>query len=330
MTDAPVPASPRVSVLLLAYQQARFVPASAAAVLAQQGGPYEIVFSDDASTDGTYEALCRAADTYRGPHRVVVRRNARNLGIGGHYNALVEAAGGELLFTAAADDVSLPDRVATTVAAWEAHGRRPDLVAGHLLDLDQDDRVHGEIRVDDLAAWHGPDDWTRRRPYIVGAAHAFTRRLFERFGPLHDGLAYEDQILVFRALASGGAITVDRPLVHYRRGGTSSKPRFDDAAQMRAWTQRRVARQQVELDNLLADARVAGCEALVAAHLDDDRRRVRYQLDLLAAPDAAARWALARGASGLPLGWRLRKAAHLQWPQLTLGVRQAAQRLRGR
>jgi glycosyltransferase involved in cell wall biosynthesis len=330
VTDLPSLPPPRVSVLLLAYQQARYVPESAAAVLAQEGGPYEVVMSDDASTDGTWEALCRVAEAYRGPHHVVLRRNPRNLGIGGHYNALLEAASGELLFTAAADDVSLPDRVARSVAAWEAHGRRPDLIAGHLLDLGLDDQVHGEIRVDDLAAWHGPQDWTRRRPYIVGAAHAFTRRLFERFGPLHEGLAYEDQILVFRALSSGGAITVDSPLVRYRRGGTSSRPRFEDAAQLRAWTLRRITRQQVELENLLADARIAGCESLVASHVADDRRRVRYQLDLLTAPDATARWALARAADELPLGWRLRKAAHLQWPGLTLGIRQAMAAVRGR
>jgi glycosyltransferase involved in cell wall biosynthesis len=330
VTETPALPPPRVSVLLLAYQQARFVPASAAAVLAQEGGPYEVVLSDDASTDGTWDALCRVAESYRGPHRVVLRRNPRNLGIGGHYNALLEAASGELLFTAAADDVSLPDRVARSVAAWEAHGRQPDLIAGHLLDLGLDDQVHGEIRVDDLAAWQGPQDWASRRPYLVGAAHAFTRRLFERFGPLHDGLAYEDQILVFRALASGGAVTVDAPLVRYRRGGTSSRPRFDDAGQMRAWTLRRATRQQVELQNLLADARIAGCESLVAEHLADDRRRVRYQLDLLAAPDAASRWAVARAAADLPLGWRMRKAAHLQWPGLTVAVRQAVGALRGR
>lgn len=321
---------PRVTVLLLAYQQARHVPQAVEAVLAQSGGPYEVLLSDDASTDGTHEALQAAVAGYRGPHTVRVRRNPRNLGIGAHYNALVEAASGDLLVTAAADDLSLPGRVERLVAAWEAHGRRPDLVASHLLDMDEDGGLHAPVRVDDLASWRSPDDWAARRPYIVGAAHAFTRRLFDRFGPLHDGLAYEDQILTFRAIASGGAITVDEPLVAWRRGGTSGGPALDDPARWRAWLERRLRRQQVEHANLMADACVAGCEARVGAALADDRRRTAWQLDLLGAAGTGARWRLLRRAPDLPLGWRLRKVAQLQWPGLLTGLKRAQASVRGR
>lgn len=327
---APATASPRVTVLLLAYQQARYVPAAASAVLSQAGGPYEILFSDDASTDGTYEALCAAAVGYRGPHTVRVRRNPRNLGIGAHYNALVEAASGDLLVTAAADDLSLPGRIERLAALWTAHGGRPDLVASHLVDMDEGGRLHDPVRVDDLAAWRSPQDWIARRPFIVGAGHAFTRRLFERFGPLHDGLAYEDQILTFRAIASGGAITVDEALVAWRRGGTSGGAAYDDADRWRAWLERRLRRQRIEHANLLADAQVAGCAAAVADALAGDIRRTAWQLDVLAAGDGAARWRRLRDAPDLPLGWRLRKTAQAQWPALTTGVKRLSAALHRR
>ena len=110
-------AAPRASLLLLAYNQERYAEEAARSCLAQDSEPLEIVFSDDASSDRTHDILSSVAAGYRGPHRVVVRRNETNLGITGHYNWLVEASSGELLITAAADDTSCPDRAARLLAA---------------------------------------------------------------------------------------------------------------------------------------------------------------------------------------------------------------------
>src|SRR5574337_237921 len=98
--------TPRISVLLLACNQQATARAAAESVLAQQCEPLEIVLSDDASSDDTFGVLQAAARAYAGPHQVRVRRSEANLGIGGHYNALVAETRGELLVTAAGDDVS--------------------------------------------------------------------------------------------------------------------------------------------------------------------------------------------------------------------------------
>ena len=215
---------PSVSMLVLTYQQHDLLDQAVANAFAQDCGPIEIVLSDDGSMDGSYERLQALAASYQGPHCVVVRPRTPNLGIAEHYNELLKFARGELLVTAAGDDVSTPDRVQRLVEAWDADGRRADLIASHLIDMDISGGLHDLIRVDDLAQWHGIDDWMRSRPYIVGAGHAFTRRMYERFGPMLPTVAYEDQIMVFRAMAMGGAITVDAPLVHYRRGGAFGQP----------------------------------------------------------------------------------------------------------
>jgi hypothetical protein len=80
------------------------------------------------------------------------------------------------------------------------------------------------LKVDDLAASGGVDGWLRHRPFVIGAGHAFTRRMMRSFGPLDPAIHHEDQIMVFRALATGGAVTVDAALVRYRRGGASATP----------------------------------------------------------------------------------------------------------
>jgi len=300
-------AAPRASLLLLAYNQERYVEEAARSCLAQDSEPLEIVFSDDASNDRTYEILESIAAEYRGPHRVVARRNETNLGITGHYNRLVEASRGELLITAAADDTSHRDRAARLLDAWDATGGRADLISSHLVDLDASGVEHGVLKVDDLAATGTIDAWLRHRPFVVGAGHAFTRRMMQAFGPLDPAIHHEDQIMVFRALALGGAVTVDAPLVRYRRGGASATPTSRTVAQIQAWRVHRLRQEIAERTQLERDAVIAGCADAVAAAFEPLRVRQDYLQRLYDAGSARGRLqALFRGGGPAPV-WRFRK-----------------------
>ncbi len=323
-------ATPRVSLLLLSYRQRAFLDRAVAAAFAQEGEAIEIVLSDDGSDDGSFERLQELAAAYRGPHRVVVRPRSANLGIAGHYNALLRFARGELLVTAAGDDVSAPDRVRRLADAWDANGRRADLIASHLIDMDAQGGLHDVIRVDDLVSWRGTGDWMRKRPYIVGAGHAFTRRMMERFGPLRADLSYEDQIMVFRAMSMGGAITVDAPLVHYRRGGASGKPGFASVEQMTRWTLGRLDRERAEVAQLLADAELADCAERMHAVLDPQIRRDRLMRVLLRRPPWRERWQALRDAAPVPLAWRLRKLIDTAAPDATFRIKRLLQLLHRR
>ena len=103
-------ARPLVSILLIAYNQRELVGQAIAGALAQTYSPLEILISDDASGDGTFEAIQSAVAGYAGPHRVVLNRNEANVGIGAHLSRLAAMSKGELLFVAAGDDISLPQR----------------------------------------------------------------------------------------------------------------------------------------------------------------------------------------------------------------------------
>jgi glycosyltransferase involved in cell wall biosynthesis len=315
------PGGPRASMIVLAYNQEATVRDAVASCLAQECEPIEIILSDDFSTDSTYTILQEMAAAYRGPHRVWARRSERNLGIGEHYNQLVDAASGELLVTAAGDDLSRPSRVARLLAAWDATGGKVDLIASHVNDLDDDGKLHGVMRVDDLSVYRGVDDWSRKRPYIIGAGHAFTRRMMKRFGPMDAGVFYEDQIMVFRAIASGGAATVDEALVDYRRGGTSRRPIFDSMSHMKRWTTRQYNRSLAEIRQLMKDAQVAGCEALMREHVKMDLAKITYQLAIHASTTSDERWAAYHAASPLSVSWRLRKMAHSVFPHASYLVR---------
>ena len=312
---------PRVSLVLLAYNQESTVRRAVQSCFAQDCEPLELVLSDDASSDGTFDVLQQLAADYRGPHTVRARRSATNVGIGEHYNQLLNATSGELLVTAAGDDFSVPHRVRRLIDAWEATGCRADLIASHVIDMDHDGQLHEVMRVDDLSKYRNVHDWAAKRPYIIGAGHAFTRRMMERFGPMLASVFYEDQIMVFRAIAMGGAVTVDEPLVHYRRGGTSRKPAFESDEHMQRWTHRQRGRELAEMEQLVADATVAGCDALVRPTLEAPFRRERYLRAMQGAGNREERWRAFRTATALPFGWRLRKMLHVQFPDATRAVR---------
>ena len=316
---------PAVSLLVLTHQQRSLIDGAVASAFAQDCEPIEIVLSDDGSSDGSHERLLELASAYRGPHRVRVRPHGPNVGIAEHYNQLHAFASGELFITAAGDDASAPDRVRRLVDAWNANGRRADLIASHLIDMDLHGRLHDTIRVDDLARWPDIDAWFAKRPYIVGASHAYTRRMLDRFGPMDRAIAYEDQIMVFRAIASGGAITVDAPLVHYRRGGTSRSPSFDSVDQRAHWTERQLDRILAEMKQLAADAQVAGCAERMQTLMARPLRRDRYLRALMREQSWGERWRLMAEASELPLGWRLRKVLHSTFPSMTFRLKRFLQ-----
>ena len=343
---------PRISLLLLACNQERTVRAAIQSCLAQECEALEIVISDDASADETFRHMREAAADYKGPHQVRVRRNEKNLGIGAHYNALIAETSGALIVTAAGDDISLPQRVCRLAQAWDNSGQTVDLISSDCIHLSLDDRLGDYIHDDDLGSLTLAD-WTRRAPFTVGATHAFTRRVMQRFGAFIDGLWYEDRIMVFPALmsaprpakagrppwgtskvakphllVSGGAITLKEPLVHYRTGGTSKLPHIQSAERLLRWTGTQNQRVLAEIAQLVQDARVAGCEAEVAESLAPTLRRETYIRAMLDAPGIAKRWRHVVSSPQLPLAWRLRKLVNLTWPSQSAGLKRLKARLR--
>ena len=146
VTQAPI-----TSILLLAYNQRALIRDAVRSVLEQEGPPIEILLSDDASTDGTFDELAALARSYQGPHQVIARRNHRNLGIGEHLNTLVRESRGELLVVAAGDDISEPTRARSLQEAWLNSDRKLDLIATPLTAMSEDGGLGATIAVDDLA-----------------------------------------------------------------------------------------------------------------------------------------------------------------------------------
>ncbi|MGF6768779.1 glycosyltransferase involved in cell wall biosynthesis [Paraburkholderia sp. GAS199] len=300
------PERPLVSVLLIAYKQESMVADAVRGILAQTYSPLEIIISDDASPDGTFAAIEAAVRDYRGPHRVVTRHNAANEGISAHLSRLAAMAQGELLFVAAGDDISAPNRCERVVDYWLEHGRRHDLIATDLVAMDQDGQLHERMEPTDLDSYRSFDDWLAQRPWLVGAAHTWSRRLFERFGPMMAGSASEDQIMTFRAIVSGGASSLREPLVRYRRGGLSSKRHHRTTAELIARFRQGNGFALVETEQIQRDAEIAGLGERMRAALAPKVAREQFIQSMFNARGVGERLALLGGAREVKLGLRIR------------------------
>lgn len=209
----------RASVVLLTYNQEAFVQEALQSLLDQDYDDLEIVVSDDCSLDSTWEIIRQTVAKYTGPKRVILNKNEINLGIVGNYFKAFSFVSGDVIFTAAGDDVSLPTRCSACVAYWLSSGCKFDLIACDGYDMSLNGQVLGVKQTDDLEKWD-MSCWAEKRPFMFGASHMMTKRLLQ-LRELDAKLKVEDQCLLFRALLMGGARRLAQPLVKHRRGGVS-------------------------------------------------------------------------------------------------------------
>lgn len=251
----------KASVILLTYNQEQFVEEAFLSLLNQDMDDLEIVVSDDCSSDATWEKIQTLADGYQGSKKIILSRNTENIGIVNNYSAAVKQSTGELIFTAAGDDISLPDRCSKSSQFWLDHEKKFDLVAADGLDMAYDGTILGAKKGDELETWT-IKKWFERRPFFFGASHMMTRKLVG-LAPLDGRLSYEDQCLVFRAILMGGAIRLPTSLVCHRRGGFSQQSLRFQLGHRRAQMILDSARGVVELEQFLSDATVLGKQSLV-------------------------------------------------------------------
>ena len=116
---------PRLSIGLPVYNGERYLSEAIEALLGQTYRDFELILSDNASTDGTPD-ICRHYE--RLDDRVRFVRQPRNIGLSGNHNFVVDQSRGELFKWASYDDLYARDLIERCVEALDA---QPNIVLAH-------------------------------------------------------------------------------------------------------------------------------------------------------------------------------------------------------
>ncbi|MFI4988969.1 MAG: glycosyltransferase [Alphaproteobacteria bacterium] len=290
-TAAAVP--PLVSFAVRFYNCEAFVEAALASAFAQSYSPLEIIVADDHSSDRTFALAERVVAAYRGPHRVQLFRNQRNLGTGGQMEEIRRRMAGDILVIADGDDISLPTRSERVCAALSAGG--PSLMG---LDcrfalIDESGRPLAAEAM--AAAGVGPagerlsaGEIARGRAGPQGAVSAYRRAVLEAGTSLAALRHSEDRVLALRAMLLGRLVTIPEVLVLRRVHGGNVSGAISTSwsgRQLRAWfsedVRRRIpvaATMRRDVAALAAEGRI---EAALVPHLLGDIAAYRREAKLL-------------------------------------------------
>jgi len=209
-----------VSVIMAVHNEERFLAEAVESVLAQSFGDFELLISDDGSTDRTPELARALAE--RDPERVRVLRGERNQGKPFALNRALEVRRGELIAWLDGDDVMLPDKLERQVAALDADPQ----AAGCSHDAEMFDSDSGEViglfsrvangsplRSGGIEMWFDPTYKMLPSATMIRSSLCPPGGFDERLTFTNDWLF---DVEVFR---HGRCIAIDDVLVRYRRHG---------------------------------------------------------------------------------------------------------------
>lgn len=207
---------PHVSIGLPVYNGERYLAEALDSLVAQTYTDFEIVISDNASTDRT-EEICRALAA--SDARVRYLRADVNRGGTWNFNRVVELSQGRYFRWAAHDDVVAPTYLERCVEVLDSD---PRVALAHteveLIDGDGDSLgvYEGPVaRREDARPWvrfHDAALWSGRNHLIFGVMR---RELLDRIPP-YGAYGNADGVLLARLSLLGTFVTIDKPLQQIR------------------------------------------------------------------------------------------------------------------
>jgi len=194
----------RVTVVVPAYNAARFLPEALDSVTAQSYHDYELILVDDASTDETAAvAASRRA--------VVIRRGARG-GPAAARNDGIRSGSGELIALIDADDAWHPEKLRKQVALLDARPRA-------ILAATRAERFGSLARFDPPLEEGEVTEGLLRENFLVTSSILMRRSAWERAGPFDTDpglVSVEDYDLWLRLSLLGEFAALDEVLVRRR------------------------------------------------------------------------------------------------------------------
>jgi len=227
---------PRVSIGLAVYNGERYLEEALKAFLGQTFTDFELVISDNASTDRT-EEICRSYAARDG--RIRYYRSERNMGVAYNYNRTVELARAEYFRWATYDDLVAPTVLERCVEVLDS---QPDVVLAYpqTVNIDDDGNVRGNY--DDNFAFLDRKPHRRFRDlmiavrnYACNAEYGLIRRDVLRKTAMEADYHSADRVLLSELVLHGKFYEIPERLYFHRLHSNISIKEGMSLAQLAAW-----------------------------------------------------------------------------------------------
>ena len=197
-----------ITLFVYSYNHEKYIKEAIKGALNQDITPYEIIISDDSSTDNTWQIITEESQKYDGIAKLILNRNEQNLGITSHLNKIASMGSGDWFVLCAGDDISLPDRLTVLSEAIKKYPEARFIATGFNV-------------IDENGQFLYYQGFNSIHPYPTGATGAWHRSCFDYFGPISESTTAEDVVIPFRALLKGEVILINQPTIQYRIHGQS-------------------------------------------------------------------------------------------------------------
>ena len=311
---------PLVSMIVLCYNQARFVVETLESVRAQTYKNTELIIIDDCSTDDSVAIIERWLQETGTACTFI--RHEKNMGVCKTVNDALAHATGKYISMIASDDLWLPDKIDRQVQLMEAEPEEVGVVYSQAFRIDEEGRplpgIHTGANFELAEMPQGNVLDMMVRGWVVQPQTALIRRsCYDRVGVYDEALPWEDLDMFFRIARHYSFAYSPAPSAKYRFH-QSSLSRSDPCRVCEGLCT--IFRKQLRLGGLTEPQRAALSETMlgVAWYLYRlDRARAADVLsDVWQSTRHARAWWMYRFAKfGIPFAvWNAMTAGRHVWP----------------
>lgn len=174
----------KVSIALATYNGEKYLIEQLGSLVHQSMLPYELVVSDDCSTDRTIDVLQNFAQS--APFPVKIHKNSFNKGYSKNFENAINHCSGDLIFICDQDDLWLPIKIETMVDFMKC---RPKLIlaVNNCELVDNNLRRSGIAKIDQIHQYFGNID-----KYVPGCCTVFRKSFKNLFLPIIHEYDYYD------------------------------------------------------------------------------------------------------------------------------------------
>lgn len=201
----------KVSVVIASYNGSRYIQSQILSILEQSYKPYEIIVTDDASTDQTINVLKNITSEIP----IVLISSDKNRGFVKNFEEGISAAKGDIIVLADQDDLWATNKIEMLVANI---GNNMLIHSNYSL-IDANGNLQKNSAKKKGAVFDDPKKFFYKN-CVTGCTAAFKSELRKNILPFPERLAYHDWWIGYAAAMKGGIKYCDNDLTLYRQHET--------------------------------------------------------------------------------------------------------------